>query len=215
MGGWKSIADIRREYGELSLSKETALDSPIEQFQLWFEEVLKYEKNDPTAMTLSTVDKDGLPDARIVLLKGVQDGSFIFYTNYQSAKAQQLNHSAYACLNFYWPELSRQVRIRGKVHRVSQELSDEYFASRPLKSQYSAIASKQSAVIKNRKSLEQNLNELIKKYGQAPVIRPEYWGGYAVLPELFEFWQGRDNRLHDRIQYYLENNQWHKRRLAP
>ncbi|KTD26086.1 pyridoxamine 5'-phosphate oxidase [Legionella israelensis] len=215
MNEWRTLADIRREYGELSLSEESASSSPIAQFKLWFEEVLKSEKSDPTAMVLSTADEKGYPDSRVVLLKALQEEAFIFFTNYQSTKAMQLQHNPYAALNFYWPQMARQVRVRGRVKCCPKEQSDNYFASRPVKSQYSAIASPQSREISDRAFLERKLNELIQQYGQKPVMRPDYWGGYMILPDEIEFWQGRDNRLHDRIHYYKQHNQWIHRRLAP
>lgn len=215
MTNFRSIADIRREYGELNLNDGSLPEDPLVQFKDWFEDVLKNEKNDPTAMVLSTVDAKGYPDSRVVLLKGLEKGCFLFYTNYQSTKAEQLQSKPYAALNFYWPQMARQVRIRGLVTLVDKEQSDRYFSSRPLKSQFSAIASPQSHEIKDRVSLEATLNELIEKHGQEAVVRPSYWGGYRVIPDEIEFWQGRDNRLHDRIHYYRQNGQWNHHRLAP
>lgn len=215
MSEWKTIADIRREYGELSLSEESVLASPIAQFKLWFEDALNVEKSDPTAMVLSTVDEQGLPDSRVVLLKGLEEESFIFYTNYQSSKSIQLQHTPYAALNFYWPQMARQIRVRGRVHRTSDEQSDTYFASRPLASQLSAIVSAQSQPIDDRKTLEDSLNKLIAEHGQEAVVRPENWGGFKIIPEGIEFWQGRNNRLHDRIYFYKKNGQWIFCRLAP
>lgn len=215
MSDFRSLADIRRDYGDLSINEESVDLNPINQFKLWFEEVLLNEKNDPTAMVLSTADEKGVPDSRVVLLKGLEEGNFIFYTNYQSAKAMQLNSNPYAALNFYWPQMARQVRVRGKVLKIAAELSDNYFSSRPVMSQYSAVVSPQSQEIKNRAYLEEELNQLISQYGQDMVMRPEHWGGYMVIPYEIEFWQGRDNRLHDRIHYFLQNDQWIHRRLAP
>ena len=215
MSNFRSLADIRRDYGELKLSEESIQSDPITQFKLWFEEVLQNEKNDPTAMVLSTVDKQGYPDSRVVLLKGLDEGRFVFYTNYTSAKAEQIQNNPYAAINFYWPQMARQIRIRGRVIKASDEQSNEYFASRPIKSQFSAIVSPQSQVIANRLALEKALNELIQLHGQAPVVRPDYWGGYMIIPDEIEFWQGRDNRMHDRIQYYKEEGKWVHRRLAP
>ena len=212
---WKSIPDIRREYGNLGLSEEEANPCPIVQFEHWFADVVKTEKSDPTAMVLSTVDEHGHPDSRVVLLKGTKDGSFIFYTNYQSAKSIHIQAMPYVALNFYWPEMARQVRIRGHVKRISTAQSDAYFSSRPRLSQLSAIASPQSREISARLVLEHSLNDLIAKHQQLPVLRPEHWGGFEVIPEQIEFWQGRDNRLHDRIQYYRQQDQWAHRRLAP
>lgn len=210
-----SLSDIRREYGDLSLSDEDIKTCPVAQFDHWFTDVLNTEKNDPTAMLLSTVDEQGYPDSRVVLLKGLDEGSFVFYTNYHSIKAQQINHHPHVALNFYWPSMARQVRIRGQAMRVSASQSDEYFASRPKTSQLSAIVSPQSREISGRDELERALNELIATHQQSLVMRPEHWGGYMVVPDEYEFWQGRDNRLHDRIQYYREHGNWKHRRLAP
>lgn len=215
MSHFRGIADIRRDYGELSLHEENIDSDPIVQFKHWFEEVLKNEQHDPTAMVLSTVDNKGNPDSRVVLLKGLDAGTFVFYTNYQSNKALQLKQHPYAALNFYWPHMARQVRIRGRVEKTSQEQSDAYFSSRPVNSQLGAIASPQSKEIKNRSMLEQALNQLIAEHGQELVVRPEHWGGYKIIPDEIEFWQGRDNRLHDRIHYYRHNEQWMYHRLAP
>lgn len=215
MDKWRTLADIRREYGVLYLDEQQVPDDPFVQFKMWFEEVITVEHSDPTAMVLSTVDDRGLPDSRVVLLKGMEQQHFVFYTNYQSAKAMQLKHTPYAALNFYWPELARQVRIRGRVKRTSKQQADTYFASRPLASQLSALASAQSRAIASRQELEEAFNQLVKKYSQEPVVRPRYWGGYAVIPDEIEFWQGRDNRLHDRIHYFKQRGAWMHRRLAP
>ena len=212
---YKTLADIRRDYGQLSLSEANAKDCPIAQFESWFADVVKSEKSDPTAMVLSTVDERGDPDSRVVLLKGVQDGAFVFYTNYQSAKADQIRHHPRVALNLYWPEMARQVRIRGDVKRTSKAKSDAYFASRPITSQLSAITSPQSRAILGREELELKLNQLIAQHQQKPIVRPNHWGGYEVIPMEIEFWQGRDNRLHDRIHYYHEKGKWVHRRLAP
>ena len=205
MNRWKGLSDIRRDYGQLSLNEGEVKASPIAQFEDWFMEVLKVEKQDPTAMVLSTVDELGHPDSRVVLLKAIHDDSFIFYTNYESTKSLQISNTPYVALNFYWPEMARQVRIRGTVKRTSKAQSDEYFSSRPVASQLSAIVSPQSRKVDTRDELESRLNELIAEF-QQPIIRPKHWGGYAVFPQEMEFWQGRDNRLHDRIHYFQENN---------
>ncbi len=215
MTHFRSLSDIRREYGELHLNENSIQTDPFAQFSVWFEEILANEKNDPTAMVLSTVDERNHPDSRVVLLKGVENGTFLFYTNYQSIKAKQLDQRPYAALNFYWAQMARQVRIRGSVEKVGTEESDRYFSSRPIKSQLSAIASPQSREVADRATLESALNTLIAKNGQSPVLRPEFWGGYRVIPDEIEFWQGRDNRLHDRIQYYYAEGRWQHRRLAP
>lgn len=215
MTQFRNIADIRRDYGELSLDEAHVSNDPLEQFTIWFEEVLNNEKNDPTAMVLSTVDKHGHPDSRVVLLKGLDQGNFIFYTNYQSAKASQIQHNSFVALNFYWPQMARQVRIRGSISKVSAQQSDEYFLSRPLKSQLSAFISPQSEKIVDRTFLENELNKLANNNADAAIQRPKHWGGYQVSPSEIEFWQGRDNRLHDRILFSLENNIWQRYRLAP
>ena len=215
MSHFRNISDIRRDYGELSLSEDTMQSDPIAQFSLWFDDVLKNEHYDPTAMVLSTVDEQCRPDSRVVLLKGLEEGSFVFYTNYQSAKAIQVQENPYAALNFYWPQMARQVRIRGKITKVDAEISDIYFSSRPINSQFGAMVSPQIQEIANRALLENALNQLIKEHGQELVVRPEHWGGYRIIPDTIEFWQGRDNRLHDRIQYYQKDGTWSLRRLAP
>lgn len=208
------MADIRREYGDLRLNQNEVQACPIAQFQLWFSEILQTETHDPTAMVLSTVDEQGHADSRVVLLKGIEDGSFIFYTNYNSIKAQQMGFNSAVSLNFYWPSMARQVRVRGSVFRTSEQQSDDYFQSRPVISQWSALISPQSSEITNREDLEKALEELLLKNKQ-PIIRPRHWGGYCVTPHEVEFWQGRDNRLHDRIQYRRHENIWVNRRLAP
>ncbi|MFC3908859.1 pyridoxamine 5'-phosphate oxidase [Legionella dresdenensis] len=215
MSKWHTIADVRREYGDLTLSEEQADADPFMQFRQWFEEILAVDKFDPTAMVLSTVDERGFPDSRVVLLKGMENESFVFYTNYESTKAIQLRHTPYAAVNFYWPEMSRQIRIRGRVKKASARQSDAYFMSRPLESQISAIASPQSRQIESRVALEQAFNELVKEYGQKAIVRPKTWGGYQILPDEIEFWQGRNNRLHDRIHYFKQGGKWTHRRLAP
>ncbi|KTC66455.1 pyridoxamine 5'-phosphate oxidase (plasmid) [Legionella adelaidensis] len=215
MSKWQTLADIRREYGNLTLTEEEALESPIEQFELWFAEVLKSEKSDPTAMVLSTVDERNIPDSRIVLLKEIDKGNFVFFTNYLSAKAVQIRKNPYVALNFYWPETARQVRVRGRVKETSKVKSDAYFASRPLPNQLSALISPQSEEITSREELEKRLNDLIESEQKDPIVRPVHWGGYEVIPDEIEFWQGRDNRLHDRIHYFHENGKWVHRRLAP
>lgn len=210
-----SLADIRREYGSLDLNEQDLQSCPIAQFNTWFSEIITIEPTDPTAMLLSTVDEQGHPDSRVVLLKGVEDGGFIFYTNYQSTKAIQIQNNPNVSLNFYWPSMARQVRIRGCAQRVSDAQSDAYFASRPKTSQFSAIVSPQSREIDSREQLEQALTELIVKHSQDTIMRPLHWGGYMVIPTEFEFWQGRDSRLHDRIHYMQKQGQWQHHRLAP
>lgn len=216
MAHFRSIADIRREYGELALDDATIPAEPLQLFNQWLEEVLKNEHSDPTAVVLSTVDENGFPDSRVVLLKGINEGNFIFYTNYHSKKAQQLHNKPYAALNFYWPDMARQVRIRGRVEQVEAKIADAYFASRPRLSQISAIASPQSKTIPNRDFLEAATQRILQEHQEQEIMRPDFWGGFKVCPVEIEFWQGRDNRLHDRIQYQFNNQQqWEFCRLAP
>lgn len=213
----KNLGAIRREYGDLGLNECDMAADPITQFSRWFEEILYHGDSayDPTAMVLSTICSKGIPDSRVVLLKGIDQNDFIFYTNYQSTKGIQIAHQPYAALNFYWPQLVRQVRIRGSVSQVQDTISDAYFSSRPLNSQFSAIASPQSREIHDRGVLEKKLQQLIDSHGKEAIMRPKNWGGYRVTPFEIEFWQGRNNRLHDRIQYYKEQDRWTFRRLAP
>lgn len=210
----KSLAEIRREYGDLSLNELNVQTCPIAQFQLWFSEILQTETADPTAMVLSTVDSEGRPDSRIVLLKGIDEGAFIFYSNYTSVKAHQIKANPAVALNFYWPVMARQVRVRGHITFTSESQSDDYFASRPKASQWSALISPQSTPIAGRHELEAALEQL-RQQNEVPIVRPDFWGGYCVTPYEMEFWQGRDNRLHDRIQYSYQDEGWLFRRLAP
>jgi pyridoxamine 5'-phosphate oxidase len=211
----KHPAGIRRDYGDLSLTETEALASPFQQFEHWFSDARVHEHDDPTAMVLSTVDAKGHPDARVVLLKGLASDAFVFYTNYDSVKSMEIQAVPYVALTFYWSKMARQVRIRGSVQRVSEAQSDAYFATRPVLSQLSALASSQSQALESREILEQRLEDLKLEYQHQPVPRPAHWGGFAVTPSEMEFWQGRDNRLHDRIHYTRQADQWLKRRLAP
>lgn len=215
MNDWKNIADIRREYGALNLDEACIDKCPMVQFKRWLAEISLKEIYDPTAMTLSTVDEKGYPDSRIVLLKGLNEEGFIFYTNYQSTKALQMKTNPHVALNFYWPQISRQVRVRGLVKQVSQEQSDSYFASRPLSSQFAAVISPQSKKIESREALEHLLKQIIAEQGERQIKRPAHWGGYVVIPDEIEFWQGRDNRLHDRIVYCKKKGIWLNHRIAP
>jgi pyridoxamine 5'-phosphate oxidase len=209
------ISDIRIEYSLQSLDEKEVMASPIDQFKTWFDEALKAKVMEANAMTLSTVRQDGLPSARIVLLKGVDEG-FIFFTNYSSAKGKELNGNSYAALTFFWPELERQVRLIGKVSKISSIESDEYFLSRPFSSQIGALASPQSSPIPNRRFIEERENKLREELDQNSIKRPETWGGYRLLPKEVEFWQGRPSRLHDRILYTKETEGiWKIQRLAP
>ena len=212
----KILSTIRRNYGEQMLNEEHIAPQPLEQFKIWFEAILTSVEHDPTAMVLSTVDSEGFPDSRVVLLKGIEQGGFVFYTNYGSTKAVQLKNNPHAALNFYWPLLVRQVRVRGSVKRVSRAESDAYFSSRPKASQLSAIASPQSQEIDSRESLLELVNrETLKHNSQEIITCPKRWGGYRLVPDEMEFWQGRDDRLHDCIQYFKQQGKWKHRRLAP
>jgi pyridoxamine 5'-phosphate oxidase len=210
-----SIADIRREYASRALTEADALDDPIQQFSLWFGEALKSELLDTNAMTLATASRDGVPAARIVLLKGFDETGFVFFTNYESAKAHDLDNNPRACLLLFWAALERQVRITGGVTRTSAEESDTYFHSRPFESQIGAWASAQSRRVGDRSALESRYAELAAQYAGGPVPLPPFWGGYRVVPEAMEFWQGRKSRLHDRLLYVRSNGRWERSRLAP
>ena len=207
---------LRKEYSRETLEISTVLTNPIDQFSRWFEEAIKAEIPEPNAMNLATVNENGRPSSRIVLLKGVEENKFQFYTNYQSRKGKELENNPACALTFYWPELERQVRIEGLSERVADGKSEEYFQSRPRSSQLSAWASPQSTMIKGRVILEQRVLELEKKFEGLKVLpKPYQWGGYQIDPFLIEFWQGRSNRLHDRVQYTKVDSQWHIHCLAP
>lgn len=210
------ISSIRQEYLMTSLSETDMDQDPVVQFQHWFEQALHSSIDDVNAMTLSTADMQGIPSSRIVLLKGIQQGQFVFYTNYQSRKGRELESNPQVSLNFYWKELQRQVRIAGPVSKTSAEDSEEYFASRPLESQLGAWASHQSEILDSRAMLEARFEEIKQKYRDLPVPKPPHWGGFAVDPVYIEFWQGRANRLHDRICYQKQAaGQWLRQRLNP
>jgi len=210
-----AVAGLRKDYGQASLNEDDVRDDPIAQFTQWFEQALKAEVNEPNAMNVATVDLDGRPSSRIVLVKQFDARGFTWYTNYDSRKAQELRANPHAALLFFWSELERQVRIEGRVETTSAEESDKYFHSRPLKSRLSAIASQQSAPIANRAALEQNYEAVAAGAGEAPP-RPDNWGGFRLVPERIEFWQGRRSRFHDRIVYTRqEDGSWTRQRLQP
>lgn len=212
----KAVADIRKEYSSQTLLENDVDTNPIQQFKKWWDQALASEILEPNAMTLATASSDGLPSARIVLLKGFDEKGFVFYTNYNSYKALQLEENPKACLVFHWKELERQVRIVGLVEKAPAEESDEYFASRPIGSRIGAWTSPQSSVIESREWIEEEFEKRKTEFAQSTVPRPSFWGGYLVRPVVLEFWQGRFSRLHDRIQYSLqENGGWKIERLAP
>ena len=212
-----SIADLRQNYTLAGLTKADLKPDPIAQFEVWFQQALDADLIEPNAMTLATATPEGKPTARIVLLKGVSAKGFVFYTNYESQKGQQLIANPYAALVFLWDKLERQVRIEGKVERLSAAESAEYFHSRPKASQLGAWASDQSRVIPHREVLEKKLADLKEQYsGDRIVPLPEHWGGFRVVPSRIEFWQGRPSRLHDRLVYdRLVDDSWSINRLSP
>ena len=212
----KSIADIRRDYSHKNLTENDVDANAITQFGKWWLEAVNSKIEEVNAMVLATASLDALPSARIVLLKEFNDKGFVFFTNYESYKAQQLAENPKACLVFFWKELERQVRITGLIEKVSGKQSDEYFQSRPESSRIGAWVSPQSRVIESRTWLDEKFNELVIKMESNSTIRPSHWGGYIVKPVVIEFWQGRPNRLHDRLQYTLdESGNWKIERLAP
>jgi len=215
IAGGIALADLRMDYGRASLSEEDVLDDAVAQFTKWFGEAMKAQVNEPNAMTVATVGSDGRPSARIVLIKQYDERGFTWYTNYASQKGRQLAENPHAALLFFWPELERQVRIEGRVEQTPTEESDKYFYSRPVKSQLAAIASQQSAPIANRAEMEARYAAVEAASGDAPQ-RPEHWGGYRLVPERIEFWQGRRSRFHDRIVYTRgADGSWKKERIQP
>ncbi|UZQ53765.1 pyridoxamine 5'-phosphate oxidase [Trichothermofontia sichuanensis B231] len=212
----EAIAQLRQEYSQQVLRETDVAADPIEQFAAWFQQAVAAQVPQPNAMTLATVSPAGLPSARIVLLNGLDERGFIFYTHYRSRKGQELAANPHAALVFLWHELERQVRIEGQVERVTAAISDAYFQSRPRGSQLGAWTSPQSQPIASREVLEAQFQVVSQQYADRPVPRPPDWGGYRVCPHTIEFWQGRPNRLHDRLRYRQGDHQtWHLERLAP
>jgi pyridoxamine 5'-phosphate oxidase len=212
----KNLADLRKDYTLQDLNETDVAPNPFIQFQKWFDEALLAQLLEPNAMTVATATTDGKPSARMVLLKDFDERGFVFFTNYNSHKGQELAENPQAALVFWWAELERQVRICGRVEKVSENDSDRYFQSRPFNSRLGAWASNQSEVIESRIILEQRLQELKAKYENQDIPRPPYWGGLRVIPTEIEFWQGRSSRLHDRILYTrLDDGDWKIQRLSP
>ncbi len=211
----KDIAALRREYGASGLDKESALPDPVEQFRQWFNQACTAELLEPNALTLSTVDDEGQPNTRTVLLKAYDERGFVFYTNYESHKARELAANPRCALLFPWLGLERQVKILGTAEKISTAESLKYFLSRPFGSRLGAWVSQQSSVISSRSLLEAKLREMKEKFRDGDVPLPSFWGGYRVTPHLFEFWQGGTNRLHDRLQYTRDASAWKIERLSP
>jgi len=212
----KNLHDYRKSYEKGSLTEDTVLENPLEQFAAWFVDAEKTPTvEEPNAMTLSTVDTQGVPKARVVLLKEFTQEGFVFYTNYTSGKAQAIAQNNMVCISFFWPSLERQIIITGMAVKISEEKSIAYFNKRPRESQLGALVSDQSTSIDSREALEEKLLDLEKQYQTKPIVKPAHWGGYLIQPTSYEFWQGRSSRLHDRIKYTKINNSWNIGRLQP
>ena len=211
----KDIADIRKDYKLKSLLESEVSDNPFSQFGKWWNDAIESNIDEINAMTLSTVSAEGKPSSRIMLLKGYDEKGFVFFTNYESRKGKEISDNPNVCLLFFWKELERQVRIEGKLVKLDDAYNDEYYHSRPVGSQVGAWASKQSTEIENREYLETNFKKLSEQFEGIEIPRPDHWGGYSVIPERIEFWQGRSNRLHDRLVYTLDNQSWRIKRLSP
>lgn len=211
-----NLADLRLSYTKFGLTEQDALPDPFEQFGAWFAQAQQSGNPEPNAMTLATASANGVPNARTVLLKSFGPDGLVFYTNYDSRKGAELSENPRAALLFYWPELERQVRISGAVAIVSSEDSERYFHSRPAGHQLGAWASRQSSVVSGREALERNLADIAKQFEAGIIPLPPFWGGFRVIPSAFEFWQGRPNRLHDRLEYVQGSGEaWTIRRLSP
>jgi pyridoxamine 5'-phosphate oxidase len=211
----KKYDKIRSDHKQKPFAKKDVDKNPFKQFSKWMDIAINSGIKEPTAMALSTVNKNMQPSSRMVLLKEIKNDGFIFYTNYKSKKGHEIADNHYGSLLFYWPELEKQIRIEGRIEKTSEEISEEYYLTRSAKRRIGAWASPQSKEIPNRQFLEEKQAEYIKKFEGTPPKRPENWGGYILIPYIIEFWQGRPNRLHDRLEFYLDDTEWKIRRLAP
>lgn len=211
-----NLSDLRTDYTLKSFNEKDVIQNPFDQFKLWFNDALEAKVNEPNAMTVATIKSDGSPSARILLFKGLENEAFVFYSNYLSNKANEISFDNRVALVFFWPELQRQIRIEGKSEKIEAHKSDEYFLSRPRGSQIGAYASEQSKPLENSEELEQKMKHFEEVFSKIEITRPENWGGYAVKPISFEFWQGRANRLHDRFLFSLNSeSNWIIQRLSP
>ena len=209
------LFNLRRDFSLRTLSEKDVLPSPIAMLQQWLDEAIQVEALEPSAMAVSTVSKDGKPSSRVVLIKEIRPEGLVFFTNYESRKGIQIAANNHVAVNFMWHELERQVRVEGTIEKVSDKDSDAYFNMRPTDSKIGAWASPQSKVITDRKYIEDKVSDFQQQFEDKVITRPSHWGGYIIRPTYFEFWQGRKNRLHDRIQYTLEGANWKTERLAP
>ena len=209
----KSIADIRKDYTKGSLKVSDLPNSPFKSFKKWLDEAISCEVEEPTALTLSTIHEGNRPRSRVVLLKNIDEHGLVFFTNYNSQKGAEIATNPYAAMNFFWPELERQVRVEGNIEKIPSPESDEYFYSRPKESQAGAIVSDQSKQIPEDLDLEAQIHALMAQ--PEKLKRPEHWGGFRLVPDYFEFWQGRPSRIHDRVFYRLQDEHWSKGRLSP
>ena len=209
------ILELRKEYSREKLDEHVTSDNPIQQFRVWFEEALKAKLIEPNAMMLATVNEQNRPSMRIVLLRDILDDGIVFYTNYLSRKGNEIELNPFGSATFFWPELERQVRIEGVLRKIDEKVSDSYFAKRPRGSQIGAWSSPQSKAIQSRNELEENELHYTALFEGKDVPRPPHWGGYVLHPDYMEFWQGRENRLHDRICYTLSESNWERSRIAP
>lgn len=209
------LRDIRTNYEKYELSESGINPNPFEQLHIWLDDAINGKEKEPTAMVLSTLDTNGFPESRVVLLKELKDSGLIFYTNYESKKGTHIFQDKHVAVVFFWPELERQVRIKGIAEKISESESGNYFKSRPIDSQLGAWASPQSRIIESRDVLDRNYQNYQEYFKNREIEKPPHWGGYIIRPEYFEFWQGRSNRLHDRLEFLQTNDGWKIQRLAP